>query len=361
MQFLHRSFFVCLLVFDERMLKMLRFTNSDKKITADMKLVCRIAQEEKFATLQRLKTSTSGLPSKEASQRLQAHGNNEITIKKGNQTFHLLIESLLTPFVFVLLAISVISFFTNYLFVTSQKDLSITAIALTLAVLVTLMNFVQKMRTNSEIETLLDRTDHKISVRRDDEKQVLATQNLVDGDLVYLKAGDVVPADMRLIETNNLYCSSSSLTGQAKPVSKNAFKKPNVQINDHYLDYPNIAFQGTSVVAGTGVGIVFARGNRSAFGRLAQDVSKNEIKQSVLDIGIKDIVKILLMTSIFILPFVLLVSDITRGSLINAIIFALAATIGIVPEILSSKVTNNIVKGALDRASMKRLFEAAKN
>ena len=340
---------------------MLRFTNSDKKLTADMKLVCRIAQEEKFATLQRLKTSTSGLPSKEACQRLQAYGKNEITTKKGNQTIHLLIESFLTPFIFVLLAISVVSFFTNYLCVSSQKDLSITAITFTVALLASLINFIQNMHTNSEIETFLDRSTHKITVRRDDEKQILSAKNLVNGDLVYLEAGDIVPADMRLIETNELYCSASSLTGQNKPVSKDAVKKPAAQMDNHYLDYPNIAFQGTSVVSGSGVGVVFARGNHSVFGRLAQDVSKNEIGQAVLDIGIKDIIKILLTTSIVILPFVLLVSDVTKGSIINAIIFALAATIGVVPEILSSKVTNNVVKGTLMRAPMKRLFEAAKN
>ena len=158
----------------------------------------------------------------------------------------------------------------------------------------------------------------------------------------------MVPADIRLLQTKDLFCSSSSLNGESTPVEKIATKKPDQKDMDQYLDYPDVIYQGTTIVSGSGVGVVLATGEQTVFGRLAKDISNNDVKETNFDVGIKNISKLLLTMTAIIAPLVLIINGLTKGNWLNALLFAIATAVGLTPEMLPVIVTSNLVKGSLE-------------
>ena len=197
---------------------MLKITNPSKKMMSNIKLVRQIAQEDKFATLQRLHTSINGLYSADARQRLEKFGPNEVAKKPTNTRIQFLIQSFLTPFTIVLLILATISFFSEYLFVpASQKDLSTTLIMLIMVLISGVTGYIQNIKTNNAVEDLLNIVSVTTNIRRNGENIELPTKDVVIGDIINLSAGDMVPADMRLLKTKDLFCSDSSLNGESEP------------------------------------------------------------------------------------------------------------------------------------------------
>lgn len=340
--------FVCLRSL-ERMLKMLKINNSGKRTTTDTKLVRQIAQEDKCATLQRLKTSTSGLTKKDVEKRLEEYGPNEIASRHGNTKLQFLFQAFMTPFTIVLLILAAISLFTNYLLVPAdQKDLSTVIIMLTMVLISGITSFVQNVKTNDAVEALLNMVSVTTNIKRDSKNQELPTKDVVIGDIINVTAGDMIPADMRLLRSKDLFCSSSSLNGESQPVEKMANKKPDTDQLNNYLDYPNILYEGTTIVSGSGMGVVFATGDRTVFGKLAKSISKTEIKQTTFDIGIRNISKLLLLMTAVIAPLVFIINGLTKGDWLNALIFAVATAVGLTPEMLPVIVTSNLVKGSVE-------------
>lgn len=328
---------------------MLKVTNSSKKTSSSMKLARQIAQEDKYATLQRFKTSTSGLITKDANDRLEKYGHNEIASNQKNTTLHFLFEAFMTPFTIVLLILATLSFFTDYFFVpSSQRDLSTVIIMITMVMISGITSFVQNMKTNSAVEDLLKMVSVTTNIKRDGKNQELPTSDVVVGDIINVAAGDMVPADIKLLQSKDLFCSSSSLNGESNPVEKVSNSKPAPDKLNDYLDYPNVLYEGTTIVSGSGMGVVFATGEQTAFGRLALSISKSKMKETTFDIGIKNISKILLTMTAIIAPLVFLINGLTKGDWLNALIFAIATAVGLTPEMLPVIVTSNLVKGSVE-------------
>lgn len=328
---------------------MLKITNSSKKKTNSIKLVRQIAQEDKFATLQRLHASINGLYSVDAEQRLEKFGPNEVARKTNNTRIHFLIKSFFTPFTIVLLILATISFFSDFLFVPqAEKDPGTTIIMLVMVLISGITSYVQNIKTNDAVEDLLDMVSVTTNIRRSGKNLELPTKEVVVGDIINLSAGDMVPADMRLLKTKDLFCSSSSLNGESEPTEKIANAKPKPDELDDYLRYPNIAYEGTTIVSGSGVGVVFATGERTLFGKIVQNISKNQIKETSFDIGIKDISKLLLTMTAIIAPAVFVINGLTKGNWLDALLFGIATAVGLTPEMLPVIVTSNLVKGSIE-------------
>ena len=328
---------------------MLKITNSSKKMMSNIKLVSQIAQEDKFATLQRLHTSINGLYSADARQRLEKFGPNEVTKKPTNTRIQFLIQSFLTPFTIVLLILATISFFSEYLFVpASQKDLSTTLIMLIMVLISGVTGYIQNIKTNNAVEDLLNIVSVTTNIRRNGENIELPTKDVVIGDIINLSAGDMVPADMRLLKTKDLFCSASSLNGESEPTEKIANAHPKSDELKNYLDYPNIAYEGTTIVSGSGIGVVFATGEKTVFGKIAQNISKNKIKETSFDLGIKDISKMLLIMTAIIAPTVFIIDWLTKGNWLDALLFGIATAVGLTPEMLPVIVTSNLVTGSVE-------------
>lgn len=317
--------------------------------TVNLRLVQAIAKETRGETLARLHASADGLSSKQASINREEYGANEIASNRHDSRIRFLIEAFLNPFTIVLLLLATISLCTDYLFVpSSQKDLSTVIIMLVMVIISGLTSYIQNVHTSNAVEALLGLVSVTTNIRRDGENQELPTTEVVVGDIINLAAGDMVPADMRLLQSKDLFCSSSSLNGESNPVEKVATKFPRIGRDNDYLDYPNILYEGTTIVSGSGQGVVFATGNHTIFGKLAQDISKNKIKETAFDVGIKDISKLLLTMTAIIAPLVFIINGLTKGSWLDALIFAIATAVGLTPEMLPVIVTSNLVKGSVE-------------
>lgn len=319
------------------------------KKTADTEFVKQIAQQTPEEALKTLHSSLDGLSSTEAKERLEKNGLNEVATKKHNTKLHFFIESFFTPFTMVLLLLATVSLFTDYVFVPAdQKDLSTVIIMITMIIISGLTSFIQNVKTNDAVEDLLNMVSVTTNIRRNKKDKEISTKQVVVGDIINIHAGDMVPADIRLLQTKDLFCSSSSLNGESTPVEKIATKKPDQKDMDQYLDYPDVIYQGTTIVSGSGVGVVLATGEQTVFGRLAKDISNNDVKETNFDVGIKNISKLLLTMTAIIAPLVLIINGLTKGNWLNALLFAIATAVGLTPEMLPVIVTSNLVKGSLE-------------
>ena len=328
---------------------MFKFKMTDKRQQADTKLVKRIAQEDKFATLQRLKTSTSGLTQRDAEIRLEAEGPNEVVTNRKNNKIQSLVKSFFTPFSIVLLILALISFLANYfLEPVGEKDFSTSIILTIMVCIAAIVSFVQDIKTSDAVEDLMDIVSVTTNVKRDRKNIELPTQDVVVGDIINLAAGDIIPADMRLLRSKDLFCSSASLNGESQPIEKIANKKPALnQLND-YLEYPNVLYEGTTIVSGSGMGVVFATGDKTVFGKLARTLAKTKVKQSSFDVGIKKISKMLLIMTLIVAPLVFLINGAIKGDWSNALVFAIAIAVGLTPEMLPVIISSNLVRGSLE-------------
>lgn len=319
------------------------------KKTANTEFVKQIAQQTPEEALKTLHSSLDGLSSTEAKERLEKNGLNEVATKKHNTKLHFFIESFFTPFTMVLLLLATVSLFTDYVFVPAdQKDLSTVIIMITMIIISGLTSFIQNVKTNDAVEDLLNMVSVTTNIRRNKKDKEISTKQVVVGDIINIHAGDMVPADIRLLQTKDLFCSSSSLNGESTPVEKIATKKPDQKDMDQYLDYPDVIYQGTTIVSGSGVGVVLATGEQTVFGRLAKDISNNDVKETNFDVGIKNISKLLLTMTAIIAPLVLIINGLTKGNWLNALLFATATAVGLTPEMLPVIVTSDLVKGSLE-------------
>lgn len=329
---------------------MLNLKKTRKKQTpANIKLVQKVALANKQTVCKQFNTSTEGLTSTQAAQAREKYGANEIAHNNNNNKLHFLAEAFLTPFTLVLLTLATISLFTDYIFVPAdQKDLSTVIIMLIMVLISGLTSFIQSVKTSNAVADLLGMVSVTTNIRRDGKDQELPTKQVVVGDVINLSAGDMVPADMRMLESKDLFCSSASLNGESKPVEKIAGATPDEDELDSYLDYPNIVYEGTTIVSGSGRGIVFATGSDTVFGKLAQDIAGTQMKQTTFDTGIKNISKLLITMTAVLAPLVLLINGFTKGNWVSALTFAIATAVGLTPEMLPVIVTSDLVKGSVE-------------
>ena len=324
---------------------MFKINTSGTRNTTDTKLVRRIACEDKFATLQRLKTSISGLQSKDARQRLAKYGSNEIIIKHDKTKLHYLLKAFVTPFSLVLLFLAIVAIFLN----SSQRSPAIFVLAiLFISVILTAM---QNIRINTNIQNLINRISRTTQVMRDCEPQKLLTRDLTIGDVVLLKAGDIVPADVKLLKSNDLECS---LLGEEDTVKKSA---TNYTGKNNNLDYANILYAGTIILSGSGIGVVFATGKETVFGKIAQNLSKLNLENNLFNFSMKRLTKIFLTLILTIVPVVLLINEIMRGNWENALIFAMAITVGITAGVMPTAIVNNLVKANIDMPRIRATYD----
>ena len=327
---------------------MLKFNSKDCVVT-NATLAKQIARQEKNEVLKQLHTTINGLNPVQAKQRLEQDGLNEVSNKEHHPKLHFLIDAFMTPFTGVLLFLAGLSFLTNYVFVPAdQKDLSTVIIMIMMVLISGITSFIQNVKTSDAVDSLLNMVSVTTNVKRAGEDKELPTKDVVVGDIINLAAGDLVPADMYLLKSKDLFCSASSLNGESSPVEKMADQKP--KGSDNYLDYPNILYEGTNIVSGSGMGVVFATGDKTVFGNLARTLAQNKNKETTFDIGIKNVSKILLIMTAVIAPLVFLINGLTKGDWLNALIFAIATAVGLTPEMLPVIVTSNLVKGSVEMA-----------
>ena len=344
----------------------------DKKLS--MRAV-REAQNSVDTTLANFRTSLSGLTKAEAMERLAKDGPNHVAHEKRP---HALIQFLLAfknPFIAVLVMLAAISSVTDIILPLrsgEEPEYTGVTIILTMVILSALLRFWQEFRSGKAADALKAMVRTTATVLRRQERGAGQTAEatvvevpmaqLVAGDIVKLSAGDMIPADVRLLESRDLFVSQAALTGEALPVEKYdtlgavAEKSANATATSgdqmDMLDMPTVCFMGTNVVSGTATAVVVATGARTYFGSLAKAIVGSRA-ETAFDRGVNSVSWLLIRFMLVMVPIVLLLNGFTKGDWPDAFMFALAVAVGLTPEMLPMIVSSNLAKGAMAMARRK--------
>ncbi|MBC3454920.1 magnesium-translocating P-type ATPase [Pseudomonas mosselii] len=348
--------------------------NTRSKAGDDARLSMRAAREARnglAVTLANLDASELGLTEHEAAKRLQRDGANQVAHDKPQPALVQLLKALHNPFIYVLLTLAGISFVTDYWLPVragdlEEADLTKVIIIMTMVSLSSLLRFWQEYRSGKAADALkaMVRTTATV-LRRERHDQParlreVPMNELVAGDIVQLAAGDMIPADIRLIESRDLFISQAVLTGEALPVEKYdtlghvAQKSAVDNANDEsgLLDLPNIGFMGTNVVSGRARAVVVATGKRTYFGSLAKAIVGSR-SQTAFDRGVNSVSRLLIRFMLVMVPVVFMLNGVVKGDWSDAFLFALAVAVGLTPEMLPMIVSANLAKGAVAMARRK--------
>jgi Mg2+-importing ATPase len=277
----------------------------------------------------------TGLTASEAAARLRADGPNAIGGGGQRTRLAILVAQVASPLVLILVGASLVSLVVG--------DVVNASIILAIVVMSATLGFVQEARSETAVAALRARLTLRASVVRDGEQQEIPIHEVVAGDLVVLSAGDIVPADGRVIEANHLYVDEASLTGESAPATKAPGEGALDPARDS--DRDGLVFFGTSIVSGTGRTLVTATGSRTSYGeiahRLAERAPENDFRRGVRTFG----VLIFRVTAILVIA-VLVINVALHRPVLESLLFAIALAVGLTPELLPAIVTLNLTQGA---------------
>ncbi|MCU4766310.1 magnesium-translocating P-type ATPase [Bacillus toyonensis] len=332
------------------------------------KVLVEVATQDINSALKLLETTENGLSKQEASRRLSLYGPNEIAHNKTLPWYIQFLLAFKNPFIFVLLALGALSFFTD--------DMQGTIVVSVMVLLSSTIRFLQEFRSQKAADKLKAMVRTTASVFRIDgfvheTKNVtnlnrnytieIPIEELVPGDIISLSAGDIVPADVRILSAKDLFVNQSSLTGEALPVEKyeNCYHTENKHIlpknmkkNFNPLDMENLCFMGTNIVSGSAKAVVVSTSTDTYFGSLANKVIGKRAETS-FDKGVNKVSWLLITFMLIMAPIVLLINGFTKGDWQEAFFFAIAIAVGLTPEMLPMIVTANLAKGAVNMSKQK--------
>ena len=330
------------------------------------------AQNSLDSILAKFQSSLSGLTQESAKSRIETYGKNEVAREKVPSVLVQLLMAFNNPFIFVLLALAIVSFVTDFwlpLQNGEETDLTSIIIILTMVSLSGLLRFWQEFRSNKAAEALKSMIRTTATVLRRAHKDMsperieIPLSEIVPGDIVYLSAGDMIPADIRLIESRDLFVSQAVLTGESIPVEKydtlgavTQKTSDNIETSninkDNLLDVNNICYMGTNVVSGTATAIVVATGGDTHFGSLAKSIVGSRAETS-FDRGVNSVSWLLIRFMLIMVPIVFFINGFSKNDWGDAALFALAVAVGLTPEMLPMIVSANLAKGAVGMAKRK--------
>ena len=309
-------------------------------------------------------TRSRGLTDEEVEKRQGLYGMNEIEHEKKKRPLVMLAKAFINPFVGVLTVLVAISFVMDvWMAEPGDKDWTSIVVVTTMIVLSALLRFTQEWKANRSSEALqkmVTNTCYVVRVGTAIRGRTLgeetSNEELVPGDVVMLSAGDMIPADVRIIESKDLFVSQSSLTGESDSIEKFATLSKPREHSGSIVDLDNICFMGSNVVSGSAKGIVFATGNHTYLGTIAKSVAGHRAA-TAFDRGITKVSLLLIRFMLVMVPIVFLVNGITKGDWMEAFIFAISVAVGLTPEMLPMIVTANLSKGALAMSRKKTIVK----
>lgn len=308
------------------------------------------ARDEYLAEVSRLEpgeacmragSSLDGLAQTEVGIRLKKVGLNLVARESKPTILQELWSRARNPLNALLLTLATVSYFLG--------DVRAAVVIASMVVLAITTAFVQEHRSNEAAARLRAMVHTTASVRRrpSDAESAFSEvpiEQLAPGDIVRLSAGDIIPADLRLIEADDLFINQSTLTGEAMPVEKYA-RASMSDCNDPF-DLPNICFMGANVVSGYGAGVILRTGPRTFFGQLAEQIAGQRVP-TAFDQGINKFTYLMIRFILVMGPTVFLINGLTKHDWLEALLFAVAVAVGLTPEMLPMIVTVNLAKGAI--------------
>ena len=317
--------------------------------------------EEVFAYFQ---TTSLGLVDEEVEKRQSLYGKNEIEHEKKKRPLVMLAKAFINPFVGVLTVLVAISFVMDvWMADPVDKDWTSIIVVSTMIILSTILRFCQEWKANRSSEALQKMVTNTCYViragaacRGSEPGDEISNEELVPGDVVMLSAGDMIPADIRIIESKDLFVSQSSLSGESDSIEKYPNLSRQRKYSGSIVDLDSICFMGSNVVSGSAKGIVFATGNHTYLGTIAKSVAGHRAA-TAFDKGITKVSLLLIRFMLIMVPIVFLVNGITKGDWMDAFIFAISVAVGLTPEMLPMIVTANLSKGAMMMSRKKTIVK----
>ena len=345
--------------FQRRPLLATLVVSPDSKAGALAQDVLAAARDDPAVALLRLQSQAEGLDATEAARRLSRDGPNDVLHEPPLPAWLHLWRCYANPFNLLLSALALLSFLS--------ADAKATVVILLMVAMSTLIRFVQEGRSHRAAEGLRAMVSNKASVLRTNALKVpktvaaaapvvpqeIAVRDLVAGDVVVLSAGDMIPADCRVLTARDLFIAQAAMTGESLPVEKfvqglasDVVAANGPQINGP-LEQRNLLFMGTNVVSGTATAVVIVTGPRTYFGTLAAHASTTQTTPNAFQVGVNSVSWLLIRFAAVMVPIVLLINGFTKGDWLQAFLFALSVAVGLTPEMLPMIVTSTLAKGAV--------------
>ena len=327
-------------------------TDSKMNLVAAEKLR-KASRQEIDEVYNLLDSSANGITEKEAKERISTFGLNEVDYDRAPAWYSQLIKSFTNPFILILVAIVVISYLIDVWFAAPGEEDWKTVIVIAAMILVSsLLSFFQEYRSNRAAEKLKSMVTTTAAVlRKGKKREEIVMKQIVPGDIVYLAAGDMIPADCRVVESIDLFIGESMLTGESLPVEKrpsaitDSDNKPPIELG-------NLCFMGTNVVSGSAKVIVIATGSNTYFGSIGKSIVGASPETS-FDIGINKVSVLLIRFMLVMVPIIFLVNGLVKGDWLEALLFSIAVAVGLTPEMLPVIVTATLAKGAMSMSKHK--------
>lgn len=301
-----------------------------------------------------LGTRNDGLTSDESNARLEQYGRNEIVHEKPPAWYLQLLKAFNNPFILLLLLLALVSIFSG--------DFASPIVIGSMVLVSVILRFVQEFRSTQAAEQLKAMVSTTATVRRHRVPQEgqrtlrgydrveIPMAHIVPGDIVQLSAGDMIPADVRLIYAKDLFVSQAVLTGESLPVEKLPARVEHPPLSA--LDLPNICYMGSNVISGAATALVIATGDHAYLGSLAQTVVGRR-PLTEFERGVNGISWLLIRFMLVMVPIVFLINGVTKHDWFEAFLFALSVAVGLTPEMLPMIVTATLARGAVSMSRKK--------
>ena len=322
-----------------------------KRIKEDYRLGAELTvRDGKLAAISQLQpaeacailgSSLEGLSATEAATRQKKYGPNLVARERKPTIPEEIWNRSRNPLNALLLTLAGVSYFLG--------DLRAAAVIATMVALAITTAFIQEHRSNEAAARLRAMVHTTASVRRDpsppdDPFVEVPIDCLVPGDVVRLAAGDMIPADLRLLEAKDLFVNQSALTGESMPSEKHAER--GIVDSEEAFELPNLCFMGANVVSGYGTGVILRTGMRTFFGQLAHKIAGRRVP-TAFDLGVNKFTWLMIRFMLVMVPAVFLINGLTKHDWLEALLFAVAVAVGLTPEMLPMIVTVNLAKGAI--------------
>lgn len=305
-----------------------------------------------------LQTTRLGLTRAEVEDRQLTYGKNEVVHEQKKNPFIVFIKTFINPFIGVLTGLAVISLVIDVLMAEpGEQEWTGVVIIAVMVVCSAILRFWQEWKANEATDSLMKMVKNTCLVKRAGSgEEELDITELVPGDIVFLAAGDMIPADLRIIESKDLFISQASLTGESEPIEKFPEVKEKQYRKGSIVELDNICYMGSTVISGAAKGIVFETGNRTFLGTISRNLTGHRAT-TAFDKGISKVSLLLIRFMLVMVPFVFFINGFTKGDWFEAFIFAISVAVGLTPEMLPMIVTANLSKGALSMSKKKTIVK----
>ena len=302
-------------------------------------------------------SSWIGLEAERVETARMRYGDNVVTHGKKESLPGRLAKAFVNPFTMILLFLATVSLVTDVILADAgDEDFMTVVIIMSMVFISGVLRFIQETRSGNAAENLLKMIKTTTNVERIGMgNREVPIEDVVVGDIVHLSAGDMIPADMRILAAKDLFVSQSSLTGESAPVEKRAEVQPNPN-REAITEIDCLVFMGTNVVSGTAKGIVVATGDESMFGDMAGHIGAVPVQTS-FEKGVNSVSWVLIRFMLVMVPVVFFINALTKGDWLQAFLFAISVAVGLTPEMLPMIVTTCLAKGAVAMSREKTIIK----